>query len=150
MKDFLPAQEVIRLKAAHRLEKDRKRADRIKTILALNEGLSYQQVAKLLLLDDTTIRRYLQEFKDSGVDGLLEDRYQGSVGLLPEIDIRSLENHLQEHTYQSVKAICWYVRRTFGVSYSIAGMTHLLHRRGFVYKKTVVVPGKVDPLKQAF
>jgi transposase len=150
MKDFLPAQEVRRLKAAHRLEKDRKRADRIKTILALNEGLSYQQVAKLLLLDDTTIRRYLQEFKDSGVDGLLEDRYQGSMGLLPEIEIRSLENHLQEHTYQSVKAICWYVRRTFGVSYSIAGMTHLLHRRGFVYKKTTVVPGRFDPRKQAF
>jgi transposase len=150
MKDFLPAQEVKNLKAAHRLEKDRKRADRIKTILALNEGLSYPQVAKLLLLDDTTIRRYLQEFKDSGVDGLLEDRYHGSVGLLPEIEIRSLENHLQKHTYQSVKAISSYVKHTFGVSYSIAGMTQLLHRRGFVYKKTTVVPGKCDPQKQAF
>jgi hypothetical protein len=35
MKDFLPTQEVKNLKAAHRLEKDRKRADRIKTILAV-------------------------------------------------------------------------------------------------------------------
>src|SRR4051812_12620358 len=143
MKDFLPAQEVKNLKAAHRIEKDRKRADRIKTLLALNEGLSYHQVAKLLLLDDTTIRRYEAEYKKAGVAGLLEDHCHGSAGLLTAMDIRSLENHLQERTYQSVKTICWYVRRTFGISYSIAGMTDLLHRRGFVYQKTVVVPGKV-------
>jgi hypothetical protein len=42
MKDFLTAQEVKNLKAAHRLEKDRRRADRIKAILLLNEGLFYQ------------------------------------------------------------------------------------------------------------
>jgi hypothetical protein len=50
MKDFLPAQEVTNLKAAHKIEKDRMLADRIKTILALNEGLTYEQIAKLLLL----------------------------------------------------------------------------------------------------
>jgi hypothetical protein len=43
MKDFLPAQEAINLKPAHKTEKDRKRADRIKTILALSEGLTYEQ-----------------------------------------------------------------------------------------------------------
>src|SRR5438445_10183483 len=46
MKGFLPAQEVKNLKAAHSIERDRKEADRIKTVLALNEGLSYEQVAK--------------------------------------------------------------------------------------------------------
>jgi hypothetical protein len=31
------------------------------------------------------------------------------------------------------------------VSYSIEGATHLLHRLGFFYKKTKIVPGKVTP-----
>src|SRR3954469_24221786 len=104
MKDFLPAQEVIRLKAAHRIERDRKRADRIKTILFLHKGFSYPQIAELLMLDETTIRRYEKEYKKTGVAGLLEDHYHGSAELLTEMDIRSLENHLQTHTYQSVKA----------------------------------------------
>lgn len=66
------------------------------------------------------------------------------------MEIRSLENHLAKHTYHTVKAICAYVRTTFRKDYSVAGMTHLLHRRGFVYKKTKLVPGKFDPQKQAF
>jgi hypothetical protein len=34
------------------------------------------------MLDETTIRRYEKEYKKSGIDGLLEDHYQGSNGLL--------------------------------------------------------------------
>jgi transposase len=49
-----------------------------------------------------------------------------------------------------VKAICFYVKQTFSKDYSIEGMTHLLHRLGFVYKKTKIIPGKFDPHKQAF
>jgi transposase len=150
MKDFLPAQEVRRLKAAHRLEKDRKRADRIKTILFLHKGFSYPQIAELLMLDETTIRRYEKEYEKTGIDGLLEDHYHGSAGFLSEAEERDLEIHLRKHTQHTVKAICRYVRGTFGISYSIAGMTQLLHRLGFVYKKTKVVPGKFDSRKQAF
>ena len=150
MKDFLPAQEVKNLKAAHSIEKDRKRADRIKTILFLHKGFSYPQIAELLMLDETTIRRYEKEYKKAGVAGLLEDRYHGSIGFLTEMEIRSLENHLRIQTYHSIKAICRYAKQAFGKEYSVPDMTHLLHRRGFVYKKTKVVPGKFDPHKQAF
>jgi transposase len=66
------------------------------------------------------------------------------------MDIRSLEKHLRSKTYLSVRAICRYAKHTFGKAYSVPGMTQLLHRRGFVYKKTKVVPGKFDPRKQAF
>jgi transposase len=140
----------MRLKAAHSIERDRKRADRIKAILFLHIGFSYPQIAELLLLDETTIRRCEKEYGKTGIDGLLEDHYHGSAGFLSEAEERDLEIHLRAHTYQSVKAICWYVEKTFGVSYSVAGMTQLLHRLGFVYKKTKVVPGKFDPRKQAF
>jgi transposase len=150
MKNFLTSEEIEILTEAHHSCRLRKSADRIKAILLLNQGFTYFEIAKMLLLDDTTIRRYLHEFKELGIDGLLEDHYQGGEGILSEIEIRSLENHLWQHTYHTVSAICRYVSDTFGKDYSIAGMTHLLHRRGFVYKKTMVVPGKVDPGKQAF
>lgn len=68
MKDFLTAQEVNYLKLAHRHEKARRRADRIKAILLLHEDFSYQQIAKILLLDETTISRYETEVKTSGID----------------------------------------------------------------------------------
>ena len=149
MKDFLTAEEIGILEEAHHSCRLRKSADRIKTILLLNQGFTYAQIAKLLLLDDTTVRRYFKGYQETGIDGLLEDHYHGSPGFLSEVQERDLELHLRAHTYRSVKAICFYVEQTYGIAYSIEGMTHLLHRVGFVYKKTKVVPGKFDPQKQA-
>jgi len=135
MKDFLTAEEVSILEEAHHSCRLRKGADRIKTILMLDEGYSYDKIAHILRLDDTTIRRYEREYEKTGIDGLLEDHYHGSPGFLSEVEERDLEIHLRKHTFHSVKAVCWYVNQTFHKYYSVEGMTHLLHRLGFVYKK---------------
>lgn len=103
MKDFLTAQEVLILKEAHHSARLRKSADRIKTILLLNQGFSYEQIAKLLLLDETTVWRYYKEYKQTGVDGLLERRYHGSNGFLTRLQEQELTTHLKEHIYQTVK-----------------------------------------------
>jgi transposase len=150
MKDFLTAQEIEILEEAHNAAQRKREADRIKTILLLNEGFSYESIAHILRLNDTTVRRYFKEFTEHGIDGLLEDHYHGRSSFLSEVEERDLEIHLRNNTYHSVKAICFSVKQTFGKDYSIEGMTHLLHRLGFVYKKTKVIPGKCDPRKQAF
>lgn len=148
MKYFLTAKEIRILEEAHHSSRFRKSADRIKTVLALNAGLSYPEVAKLLLLDETTIRRYEKDYQRKGVDGLLENRYHGSRGLLSPSQEQELSKHLQNRTYQTVKEIVVYVAATYKKEYSVEGMTHLLHRLHFVYKKTKQIPGKVDLTRQ--
>lgn len=148
MKDFLTAREVIILQEAHHSSRLRRSADRIKTILCLNQGLSYEQIAKLLLLDETTVRRYYKEYQKTGADGLLENHYHGSKGFLTILQEQELIAHLKTHIYQTVKEVVVYINKTHNKNYSIEGMTHLLHRLGFVYKKTKQIPGKVDRVKQ--
>ncbi len=148
MKDFLTAQEVIILQEAHHSSRLRKNADRIKTILFLNKGFSYQETAKLLMLDEVTIRRYKKEYQKTGVDGLLENHYCGSSGYLTILQEQELTAHLKNNIYQTVKSVTDYVNTTCNKNYSIEGMTHLLHRLGFVYKKTKQIPGKVNLEKQ--
>ena len=70
----------------------------------------------------------IKEFKETGIDGLLEDHYHGSRGNLTKEQEEALRNHLKDHIYQTVKAVCHYVEKTYGINYSIEGMTHLLHR----------------------
>lgn len=148
MKGFLTAQEVTILKESHYDSVLRKKADRIKAILLLNDGLSYDKVAQILMLDDTTVRRYEGEYQKTGIDGLLEDHYQGSKAFLTVDLEKKLAWHLKRHTYQTVKEVAFYVQKKYAVSYSVEGMTHLLHKLGFVYKKTKRVPGKLDQEKQ--
>ena len=61
MKDFLRTDQIHELKQAHREFKKKKvikNTDKIKSILLLNDGYSYEAIAKILLLDDSSIRRY--------------------------------------------------------------------------------------------
>jgi len=148
MGEFLTEKQKIILQEAHHSSRFRKNADKIKTILMLDKGLSYAQIAELLLLDEMTIRRYEKEYKTSGVDGLLECRYHGSSGLLNVMQEEALTSHLKGHTYQTVKEVVSYVAKEYKRTYSIEGMTHLLHRLHFVYKKTKVIPGKLNREKQ--
>lgn len=148
MKNFLTAREVIILQEAHHNTGLRKQADRIKSILLLNEGYSYLEIAKILMLDETTIRRYEKEFKKGGVDELLENNYSGSEAFLSVKQQEELTLHLKEHVYQTVKEITAYVQEYYQINYSVEGMTQMLHKLGFVYKKTKQLPAKFDPIKQ--
>ena len=63
MGKFLTDEQVMVLKQAHKTIRDKRLADRIKAVLYLNYGLSYPEIAKLLLLDEVTLRRHVKEFK---------------------------------------------------------------------------------------
>jgi transposase len=62
--------------------------------------------------------------------------------------MRELTNHVQEITYLYVKDICQYVWQTYGIQYSVSGMTKWLHAYNFCYKKPHAVPAKADKAKQ--
>lgn len=148
MGEFLTEDEKRLLRKTHRSERFRRYADKIKAVLMLNEGFSYEQTAKLLMLDEMTIRRYEKEYKEQGIEGLLASRYHGSAGFLSITEEEELTTHLKTSIYQTVKEVAVYVTQTYHKNYSIEGMTHLLHRLHFVYKKTKVIPGKVNAERQ--
>jgi transposase len=135
MKDFLTAQEVRILQEAHHSSRFRKSADRIKTILFLNKGLSYRQTSELLMLDETTIRRYEKDYEKSGLDGLLEDHYHGSSGRLSTSQELELTGYLKTHLHQTAKEIAFHIKKTYDVHYSIEGVTQLLHRLNLFTKR---------------
>jgi transposase len=146
--EFLTEDQVSALRQAHRTIKDKKLADRIKAILSLNAGFSYTQIATILLLDEVTLRRYVQKFQEEGIDGILENRYSGGQSRLSLIQQEAIKGYFIEETPQTAKEAGAYIQKTYGVSYSAIGITKLLHRLGFVYKKPKVIPGKVNQSKQ--
>ena len=51
-----------RLLKSHRKERDGRVRDRIKAVLAYDDGYSYSEIARILLLDDETIRRHIEDY----------------------------------------------------------------------------------------
>ena len=148
MAQFLTLKQKRALEKAHKKERNRRYADRIKTILLLDLGLSYDKIAQYLLLDDQTIRNYETRYKSNGIDGLISDNYVGCVSRLTPEQEDQLKIHLRENTYIAAKEIVEYVKQTFGAVYTPEGLVHTLKRIGFTYKKTTIIPGKSDPEKQ--
>jgi len=148
MKDFLTSEQIVMLRQAHRSLKDKKHADRIKALLSLNAGYDIVEVAKILLLDEVTLWRYVQKFQEKGIDGLLEYHYHGGKSRLNVLQQKALEQYLVSHTFTTAQQVQMYVRKTYGKTYSLIGVTKLLHRMGFTYKKPKIVPGKVSPVLQ--
>lgn len=78
--------------------------------------------------------------------------YVGGEALLDEVQLQALDRHLQETVYQSAVEVVRYVEQRWDVRYTASGMTALLHRLGYSYKKPQLQPGKHPPVEvqQAF
>ena len=129
----------------HRKERDKRVCDRIKAVLLRDDGYSYSEIAKILLLDDETIRRYIEAYLKHQK---LSPENGGSIGKLTQSKSGALVEHLSEEIYLYVKDICGYVKKMFKKEYTVNGMTKWLHANKFCYKKPHAVPAKANKEQQ--
>ena len=118
--------------------------DRIRTLLLLDQGESYEEIAKFLFIDRRTAQRYKQSFEEGGLEGLLSLKYRGGLSYLSPEEQGELKVHLSLRLYRTIGEIRSYVSETFQVWYSLRGLGQLLLRLGFVYKKPTLIPGKAN------
>ena len=144
----LTPSEIIALKQAHRACKDKRAADRIKAVYSLGMGFSVEDVVSILMLDEETLRNYVKRYQSGGINALITDHYLGSFSKLSVVQLQELTTHLEQNTYLTVEAVIAHVKESYDVLYSVSGMTDLLHRLKFTYKKSKLVPAKADKEKQ--
>lgn len=145
---FLDNSERDSLKALHRANRDKRICDRIKTILLLDKGWSYDKVASALLLDTETVRRYYRIYMQEGKDALLVLHYKGKSPLLSDSQLEDVKTFVKEKIPSNSAEVVKHIKDQFGIEYSEPAVINLLHRLGFVYKKPKLVPGRADPEKQ--
>lgn len=148
MKGFqLTAEEIQELRAAHKgalNRKDGKAAYKINSVILLGSDWSIEEVAEALLLDNETLRSYVKKYKEGGFKALIETFHIGGFSKLSSEQVSQLCEEINKKIYVSTKDICFYVQQQFDITYTISGMTDLLHRLDYVYKKPKLVPAKPD------
>lgn len=145
---MLTEEQVATLKIAHKQTREKRFADRIKAVLMVHNGFTYEQIQTALLLDEVTVRRYCKQFQEKGVEGLLECQYHGGKSRLSVLQQNMLEAYLVSNTLTTAQQIRSYIQTTYGKTYTLIGVTKLLHRMCFTYKKPKVIPGKVSKEQQ--
>ena len=143
-KGFLSDAEANLLIAAHKKSKEKREADRIKAILFLNKGYSYEEISELLLFDDSTLRSYYEQYVSQGIKGLTTFSYKGGSSYLSTEQLKELNHYLQFHTYQRAIEVREYIKEAFKIEYGTEAVLAILHRMKFVYKKPKHVPSKAN------
>lgn len=143
----LSERELGELRRAHGEVREIREAYRINAVILLGQGRSAKDVADALLMDPDTVRNHFKRYKKGGVAELLRMSYVGSEALLDAEQLRALDEHLQSKVYQTAAEVARYVEQRWGVRYTASGMTALLHRLGYVYKKPKLLPGKHPPVE---
>ena len=129
--------------AAHRL------ARRANALVLLDDGMSCEAIAKVLLLDDDTIRTWYRLYEEDGIEGLTNFSYEGSACQLSGEQQEKLKAWVATALPRTTRQVGAWIENEFGVVYEgRSGLIALLHRLGLEYHKPNVIPRKLDEEKQ--
>jgi transposase len=124
-------------------------ARRANAILLLDDGLSCERVAKVLYLDDDTVRSWRKLHEECGIAGLEHFDAGGSSSRLSAAQEETLKAYVAQALPHTTREIGAFIEREFNIVYeSRAGLIALLHRLGLEYHKPEVIGRSLDAEKQ--
>jgi transposase len=99
--------------------------------LLLDDGMSCEAIAKVLFLDDDTIRTWHRLYEEDGIDGLASFGYEGSACRLNDQQQDRLKAWITETLPRTTCAVGAWIEKESGIVYeSRSGLIALLHRLG--------------------
>jgi hypothetical protein len=105
MRDFdLTSEEIQELRVAHKCAKHKRDAYKINAVILLGTGWLLSEVVSALLLDDETLRKYVENYKSGGLEKLLKNNYKGGIQQLSYQDCETLSIELETNIYLSTKS----------------------------------------------
>ena len=129
----------------HKKERDARVCDRIKAVILKSSGWSNKRIAEALLLHPETVAEHISDWNTKKK---LKPENGGSESKLTRQQTLELDQHLQNNTYTRVRDISAYIHETYGVNYTVSGLTKWLHANNFSFKEPKPTPSKADPVLQ--
>ena len=125
-------------------------ARRANALVLLDDGMSCEAVAKVLLLDDDTIRTWHRLYQQEGIEGLAGFGYEGGACRLSEAQQDKLKTWITQALPRTTREVGAWIEQEFGIEYhGRSGLVALLHRLGMEHRKPKMASRKLDPKKQA-
>ena len=128
---------------AHRL------ARRANALVLLDEGMSCAAVAKVLFLDNDTIRTWYRSYQQDGIDGLAGFGHEGGICRLTADQQDKPKAWIGETLPGTTRQVGAWIERECGVDYQgRSGLIALLHRLGMEHRKPAAISRRLAPARQ--
>jgi transposase len=141
--------ELRMLKERQRRASDRSIYIKYTVLIMLHNKVSIDTISMGLGISNFTVENYYKHYKSSGdFDEYIQTNYKPYLGKLTESDKANIRQYVRENLCHCSDKVRLYIKDKFGINYSADGVVKLLHRLGFVYKKTVLIPSGLSAEKQ--
>jgi transposase len=121
---------------------------RANALLLLDDGMSCEAIAKVLYLDDDTIRYWYKLFGEKGLTWLADFGYKGRACELTMAQQDGLKTWVAQTLPRTTTIVGEWIERSYGVSYTRSALIKLLRRIDVEYRRPEVIPRKLDPVRQ--
>ena len=116
----------------------------------MDNGISCEAGALVLLLDDDTICTWLRLYQEDGIEGLAGFGYEGSACRLRQAQQDKLKSWIIATLPRSIRQVGAWIEQELGVVYQGRfGLIALLYRLRMEHREPREVACKLDPAKQA-
>src|SRR5215468_12749650 len=110
---------------------------RANALLLLDDGMSCQEIAKVLYLDDDTIRYWYELYSEKGLIWLADFGYKGRVCELTAAQQDALKSWVAQSLPQTTTVVGEWIEKSYGISYSIgADQALAVQRHGISQART--------------
>ena len=150
--------ELLEVEKRLKQEKNRRLFERYQTVRLHLLGHDKQSIATIIGRSERTVRTYLQDYQKSGLVGLQMNFSPGRRERLTKEQQAKLKKTIMEslpHEVGFTAKFNWtlqligeYIKREFGQSYSIRGVSKLMHRLEMSYTKPTYTLAAADEEKQ--
>jgi transposase len=110
--------------------------------------MSVKEVAKVLFIDNSTVRAWLEAYEVGGVEAVYMFDLKGGHSPLTAVQIDEVRTWATETLPESTVEIGRFIQERFGRDYGRSGLIKLMHRIGFDWHKPESVPGRIDAQAQ--
>ncbi|WP_457641378.1 helix-turn-helix domain-containing protein [Persephonella sp.] len=130
IKRELIKEDVKELKRLQKTVKHHRLVPRIQMLILLkkNPKITLKEVASLLNYGYKTVKTWWKNYKEGGLEKLLEWEVKGYKGRLTETQLEKLEEEVNKGEFKTQKEIADWIEREFGIRYTQQGISRLLKK----------------------
>jgi transposase len=113
-----------------------------------SQGLPHQLICQLARISENTLRSYLRQFQEGGVERLKRTDWEGAES---ELDghREALEDHFRNNPPRSTAQAAAEIERITGIRRGLTQVRKFLKGLGLSYRKLGMIPAKADADEQA-
>jgi transposase len=116
---------------------------KMEAVYLKSQGLAHHDICRLARISENTLRAYLRQYQEGGVDRLRQTDWDGPTSELAD-HRRTIEEHFRKNPPRSTAQAAADIERLTGVRRGLTQVRKFLKGMGLKFRKLGMIPAKAD------